>query len=512
MKNKLILLITVALIPMLCMGQSSLGRTDDLGRIAIAAVVPDEAGIPSGAQRMLQSRLTQIVTLNGLGASESSQFAMIPKVSIINQDVTPTAPPMISLTIEVALFIVDAQSQNIYSQTSIELRGVGNTEERAYSQALGRVNPRHGQFRGFVESGKEKIIEYYNSQCDAIMSNARALAGQRNYEEALALLFSVPDVSRECYDMSMNMSIDIYEDYANYQCTQHLSAARAAWAGKDLPKVGEALGKITPDMDCYPEAEQFLAQVTTAVEAEGASAWDFKMKRYDDSVEMEKLKIEAGRDVAKSWGRHGASQHFDWGWMYGGEKREMPSQPTAEAQPEAQKVTQQSSTTPSESKPPMGERPKASDLVIPVFKNSKVDYDDRIGYEEYSIPTSGSSVAHVEGTIRRKFCTPPTGFSPLEIVRFYQQFVEGNKGKTLYQSRDPRSVRINNESLWAHFSKQRIPWAGRRSYSYNELANGLSDFYVGKIYTDVNELFIVVAAGRYKGDPIYEVVIVEVKP
>jgi len=40
-----------ALLPMLSMGQSSLGKTDDLGRIAIAAIVPDEAEIPAGAQK-----------------------------------------------------------------------------------------------------------------------------------------------------------------------------------------------------------------------------------------------------------------------------------------------------------------------------------------------------------------------------------------------------------------------------------------------------------------------------
>ncbi|HPI71511.1 MAG TPA: hypothetical protein PLF99_09290, partial [Tenuifilaceae bacterium] len=135
--------------------QSSLGKTDDLGRIAIAAIVPNEAGIPGGAQQMLKNKLMQVATLNGLGAAESgSQFAMVPMVSIISKDVTPTAPPQIALKADVTLYIVDVLSQNIFSQTSIEVKGVGNTEDRAYSQALNNLNPRHGQFRGFVEKGK----------------------------------------------------------------------------------------------------------------------------------------------------------------------------------------------------------------------------------------------------------------------------------------------------------------------------------------------------------------------
>lgn len=297
--------------------QSNLGRTDDLGRIAIAALVPEQAGVPGGAQNMLQSKMMQVATQNGLGAMQDrAQFAMVPMVSVISQDVTPTAPPMIALNVEISLFIVDAVSQNIFSQTSIMLKGVGNTEERAYSQAIRNLNPRHGQFRGFVERGKEKIVEYYNSQCDAIISSAQALASQQEYGEALFLLMSVPDISRECFHMCMDISADIYQQYANQKCQQYLAAARAGWAAKELGTVEENLGKITPDMECFEQAEELLQTVTAAIEEEGASAWDFKMTRYEDDIELQRLRIEAGRDVAKRWAYYGAARHFDWSWLY----------------------------------------------------------------------------------------------------------------------------------------------------------------------------------------------------
>ncbi len=317
MKKLSILIVGLLAIVLSGNAQSSLGKTDDLGRIAIAAIVPDEAGVPGVAQRNLQNRLMQIATLNGLGATANAgQFVMVPMISIINQDVTPTAPPMVSLTMDVTLYIVDMLTQNIYSQTNIQVKGVGNSEQRAYTQALNGINPRHGQFRGFVEKGKEKIIEFYNSKCDVVISTAQALAGQKNYEEALFTLMSVPDVSRECYDKCMQISIDIYEDFSNQQCNEALSAAKAAWAGKELSKVEEHISKITPDMGCYEEAQQLVAQVTAAVEAEGGGAWGFKMKKYDDSIDIQKMKIEAGRDIARSWAYHGAAKEFDWSWLY----------------------------------------------------------------------------------------------------------------------------------------------------------------------------------------------------
>lgn len=181
---------------------------------------------------------------------------------------------------------------------------------------MNNINPRHGQFRGFVEKGKEKIVEYYNSQCDVIISSAKALAGQKKYDEALFMLLSVPDVSRECFDKCMAISIDVYQEYADQKCNEYLSAAKAGWAGKELSVVEENLGKITPDMGCYPQAQELLAQITASVEAEGAGAWSFKMKKYDDSVDIEKMKIEAGKEVAKSWAYWGASKNFDWKWLY----------------------------------------------------------------------------------------------------------------------------------------------------------------------------------------------------
>ncbi len=317
MKKVFLGLIVLFLVTVHVRAQSNLGQTDDLGRIAIAALVPDEAGIPGGAQTMLQSKMMQVATRNGLGAMEErTQFAMVPMVSVISHDVTPTAPPMVSMNIELSLFIVDALSQNIFSQTTLQLRGVGNTEERAYSQALRNVNPSHGQFRGFVETGKEKIVEYYNSQCDVIISQSEALAAQQKYEEALFWLMSVPDVSRDCFHTSMALTADIYQDYANQKCDEHLSKARAAWSAKELNAFRENMGEITPDMDCYEEAQGLMEEVTAHVEAEGASAWDFKMETYRDDVEMERLRIEAGRDVAKRWAYWGAARHFDWSWLY----------------------------------------------------------------------------------------------------------------------------------------------------------------------------------------------------
>jgi tetratricopeptide (TPR) repeat protein len=318
MKKISFLFLVLLTIPFIGICQNSQGKTDDMGRVALMAFVPDQAdGIPTSARQLLQNKMQQIAVQNGIGGSGANpRFCIVPSVNVISKEITPTAPPMQAVNLEVTFYIVDAATQSMFSQASISVKGVGQTEDKAYIAGLKNINPKAGQFKGFIETGKTKIIEYYNSQCDVIMKGAQALAGQKKYEEALAALLSVPDVSRECFDKCMTLSIDIYKEYANYKCTEYMSGAKAAWAAMNTEKAAEFLGKITPDMECYPQAVQLNDEIKQKMLADGANAWTFKMKQYDASVEKDKLMIQSAKDVAVAWGNWGASANFDWNWLY----------------------------------------------------------------------------------------------------------------------------------------------------------------------------------------------------
>lgn len=300
--------------------QNTLGKSDDLGRLALSVMVPDMAeNIPQSAKQLLENKMMQIATINGLGAGGlDPRFCIVPMVNILTKDVTPTAPPMIALNMEVTFYIVDAVNQTIFVQTTMAAKGVGQTEDKAYISGIKNVNARAGQFKGFIESGKNKIIEYYNSQCDAIIKKAQSLAGMKQHEEALFYLLSVPDVCRECYDKCMDVSVEVYKDYANYKCTKYMSAARAAWANMDAPLAAQNLSMITPDMSCYGDATKLTDAITNKMIADGANVWNFKMKQYDDTVDLESLKIKAKRDVAVAWAHasYWNNYNYNWGWLY----------------------------------------------------------------------------------------------------------------------------------------------------------------------------------------------------
>ena len=298
--------------------QNSLGKADDLARLSIAAIVPDEAGmIPAGARTTLENKMRQIVTQNGLGASEyGSRFAIVPGINILSKDITPTAPPQEALTVEFVFYIVDAVSQTIFSQTSVQFKGVGQTDEKALIQVVRNINPKMGQFKGLVENGKKKIIEYYNSKCDVLLTNSTALASQRKYQEALYNLSSVPDICRECYDRSMALSTEIYKQYDDYTCGQYLAAAKAAWANIDHDKAAENLSYITPDPKCYSEAQALADEIKKKLLEDG-KVWDFKLKRYNDAIDLQKQKLQTIRDIGVAYAQALARDYYsNWKWLY----------------------------------------------------------------------------------------------------------------------------------------------------------------------------------------------------
>lgn len=205
--KKLLLMIGVGLATVFAAeAQNNMGKSDDAARIALAPVIDDNT-MPASAKSMLEGKIRKICTLNGLsGEGSNPMFSIRATVDVLSKDLTATASPMHALSLTVNMFVVDNTTGNVFSQTSVDVKGAGQNESKAYAQAIKSLDPKRGQFKAFVEQGKNKIIEYYNSQCDMIISRANALKAQGRDGDASALLYSVPEVCKECYDRCMEIA------------------------------------------------------------------------------------------------------------------------------------------------------------------------------------------------------------------------------------------------------------------------------------------------------------------
>lgn len=263
---------------------------------------------PWGAKAMVENKLTQLLTRNGIAGMDGlGQFVLTVTATPLDKDIIPGPPMKISEKMEMNLYIVDAYARTIFSSTSFTVKGLGETENKCYMNAISRMPIQSDQVATFITEGKQKILDYYNHEGPNLIKRAQYLAKQKNYEEALSIVTLIPQQSEQ-YDAALAAGLDIYQQYIDNQCNINLAAARMAWAAEQNSSgayaAGDYLANILPDAKCYGEAMELYKEIKGKV----LDDWKFEMKKYQDGVDLEKLRIEAARQVGVAYGTHQPSQ------------------------------------------------------------------------------------------------------------------------------------------------------------------------------------------------------------
>lgn len=272
---------------------------------------------PEGAKAMIENKLTQLLTRNGIaGLDYMGQFVLTVTTTPLDKDIIAGPPMKISEKMEMNLYIVDAYTKTIFSSTSFTVRGLGETENKCYLNAISRMPLQTPQIAQFIQEGKEKIIGYYDHEGEALIKKAQYLAKQKKYDEALFWVALIPQQSKH-YDAALAAGQAIYQQYINNECNVNLAAARQAWAAHQnangAEAAGEFLAKILPDAACYGDAMALYKEIKGKV----LDDWKFEMKQYQDGVDLEKQRIEAARAVGVAYGTHQPSKEVNIDFIRG---------------------------------------------------------------------------------------------------------------------------------------------------------------------------------------------------
>jgi hypothetical protein len=265
MKKILIFLLSLIFVSNLTFSQNDLGTMDDIGRITLTPVLGNDlADMPQEAQNLFLSQLRQIATKNGMGGTSTNpQFIITGTSSVLTKDITATAPPVHAYTLQINLYIVDYVNKTTLSNETIEIKGAGSNETKAYTNALKNINPKNPKIKSFVTKGKEKIIEYYNTKCDFIIKQANALVKLEKYEEAIYMLISVPEICKECHFKALDAIDPIYKKFKGETCDEDLKAAQDAYSSGDMQSAKTSLEKIEPGTDCYDKAVDLAKKINS---------------------------------------------------------------------------------------------------------------------------------------------------------------------------------------------------------------------------------------------------------
>lgn len=299
--------------------------------IPIAVIVSERQTeeISEEARNLLDNKLTQATAVDGFGEllqSDDYSFILYPNIVNITKDITPTAPILYVYNIDVNLYVIngtlggDEKGKSaraiIFATKTISLKGVGDSETKAYMNAFKKIDPKGDILQSFIKESRRKIFKYFSDNCDAIILEAEQLAKEANlsinndksqkkagiaeikFAQGLNLLKNIRIANTSCYQKNLSRMDNILDKYDQFACNYYLSMAKNSWyINRDFKETKNYLDKIPPSMKCKTEVEDLLKSIQ--VERVNDESFKKDIERWN-SIDSQKRELEVYENVAKS--------------------------------------------------------------------------------------------------------------------------------------------------------------------------------------------------------------------
>lgn len=282
-------------------------KADDIGRLKLAPVIlPQASNIPLEASSLLIDKLNQLVSDNGMSADVyNTRFIITPNISIVSKEILGGAPILYSIKIKVSIYIGDAITGAKFSSTNIESIGTGTSENKAFIQAFNKIKPDDSRIVKVLAEGKDKIINYYTVNCDILLKQATSLALNRNYDQAIFNLISIPDACGVCYNKAIDAITPIFKNKIDYECELNLNLANNVWNSNQsytgAEEAGKYLSKIDPSASCYGQAKVLRDNIKSRILDINNREWNYK---WESEIGITKDLIKAYRDIGVAYGEN----------------------------------------------------------------------------------------------------------------------------------------------------------------------------------------------------------------
>lgn len=277
--------------------------------IPITPMISEELNMNAGVIKALENKARQMLTSNGI-ASQSNRILLTSNIVELSKDVTPTAPPLFDINMEVTFCIVDIIEETIINEMVFEVKGTDKMEHKAYIKAINKINTRSEEARDFITKSKSLIIEYYDKRLPVIIKKAETLAAQELYDDAIATLCDIPE-SVKGYTQACDMIQKIYMQKINHEANLLINDAQAFIAVRKYDEAIDALINVSPMSKRSKDAQALVKKIQNSIAAEELAIIESQIRKFelqqeekrriqDDETALNKMKISAARDIGVS--------------------------------------------------------------------------------------------------------------------------------------------------------------------------------------------------------------------
>lgn len=305
--RKLIIILQATLFSIVCFAQTDV-------KIAISTIPPDDPTIPQSSIAILENKMKAIVLQNGCADDAEQRFVLSSSVNVIEKDCNSAG--MLIQKMIVTFYVGDVLENKLYSTATVNTMGVGQSDVKVYNMAFQKINPFAPQIKQMLNLANKQIIDLYTTNYSKLIAETDRLIGMEQYDDAITKLITVPSICPESYQDAQNRCVEVYNKKMRALTAQQkaktdkeglvlIQQAKAIWSSKqDYVTASEALtllAQIDPEAGCIDQANEFIQTINkklrtdehkkAVAEAEIAKRnWEFKIRQYEDNLEMTKQK------------------------------------------------------------------------------------------------------------------------------------------------------------------------------------------------------------------------------
>ncbi|MDR1884507.1 MAG: hypothetical protein LBR26_17295 [Prevotella sp.] len=280
------------------------GQTKSETMIALAVVTPHQTDHLDESQSVrLEKKIVELVSKSGLSASKGGSNVIIyPVFSIENEELVEGGMQNITvIQANISLFIKQFDNDIIFASVSKQIKGSGSSKQKAINDIITKISVNDVKFGQFIQEGKAKIIDYYETNCSTILAKAETCSKRKEHEEAIALLMSVPEAV-SCYSEALKKADMVYQAYQNQRCNELLQQAQSLYGGHQYMDALSVLSELEVfSTQCSSDAKVLIKTIEGKISAQEKQEWDFKVKQYNDRLRFEEKQQNNKARLTEKW-------------------------------------------------------------------------------------------------------------------------------------------------------------------------------------------------------------------
>lgn len=258
------------------------------GKVKLTIMVPDIEGASESDLKIIESKLIQMATFNGIGGiGANPRYVLAPDVTVLQKEATTTAPVKYMMKYDVTFYVADIITGTIFASENTQINGVGESERRALLNAFNSINPKDSKYQRFIGDAQEKLITYYQTNGGKIIQEADMLASQGHYAQALAIISSIPTEADKFYGTAVKKSNEYFKKYLDNECETALAMMKSSMANEQNEEAMAYYAMIPAGGKCKAEAEKCYKEHKANMAAEKKHQWEKEEKEWNAKMKQQ---------------------------------------------------------------------------------------------------------------------------------------------------------------------------------------------------------------------------------